>query len=164
MRSSGLYGSAALAATKSTTADAAPRDDDGGAPADRFGGSRPTDFLWDKTLKLAMADDEDIAAQVARKKRAPPPRAARVEIPRRDSTESLPDGFKVDADRATTTYVITNNHYRGQAPANAIELMKILAGRAPDVPAPLLATYPTLASIASASTTVDPANGESKPS
>ena len=103
VRSSGLYGSAALAATKSTTADAAPRDDDGGPPAGRFGGSRPTDFLWDKTLKLAMADDEDIAAQVARKKREKPPRAARVEIPRRDSTESLPDGFKVDADRATTT-------------------------------------------------------------
>ncbi len=48
------------------------------------------------------------------------------------------------ANRTTTTYVITNNHYRGQAPANAIELMKILTGRVPDLPAPLLATYPAL--------------------
>ncbi|KAH8064282.1 hypothetical protein JL722_1144 [Aureococcus anophagefferens] len=156
VRSSGLYGSAALAATKSTTADAAPRDDDGGAPADRFGGSRPTDFLWDKTLKLAMADDEDIAAQVERKKRAPPPRAARVEIPRRDSTESLPDGFKVDADRATTTKSV-----RFADKSLASSASASLASPAKSESTHRSGTRQTAASSASARSLASPAKSES---
>ncbi|KAH8072322.1 hypothetical protein JL721_3588 [Aureococcus anophagefferens] len=157
VRSSGLYGSAALAATKSTTADAAPRDDDGGAPADRFGGSRPTDFLWDKTLKLAMADDEDIAAQVERKKRAPPPRAARVEIPRRDSTESLPDGFKVDADRATTTKSVRFADKSLASSASA----RSLASPAKSESTHRSGTRQTAASSASARSLASPAKSES---
>ncbi|HET7039743.1 MAG TPA: DUF72 domain-containing protein, partial [Gemmatimonadales bacterium] len=37
------------------------------------------------------------------------------------------------AERAQETYVITNNHYRGQAPANALMLEKMSGGE-PDVP------------------------------
>ncbi len=48
------------------------------------------------------------------------------------------------------TYVIANNHFRGKAAANAIELKALLAGGAPQ-PAPpsLIAAYPGLARVAS---------------
>ena len=42
------------------------------------------------------------------------------------------------------TVVIANNHFRGKAPANALELRK-LAGDAVEVPRSLLRTYPRLA-------------------
>jgi uncharacterized protein YecE (DUF72 family) len=46
------------------------------------------------------------------------------------------------------TYVFTNNHYRGQAPANALQLLSKLRGRPVPVPSALLHTYPFLESIA----------------
>lgn len=46
------------------------------------------------------------------------------------------------------TYVFTNNHYRGQAPANALQIISKLQGRAVPVPPPLLETYPFLESVA----------------
>ncbi len=42
------------------------------------------------------------------------------------------------------TIVITNNHYRGQAPANAFQLKRALTGSKPLAPAPLLRRYPAL--------------------
>lgn len=51
-------------------------------------------------------------------------------------------------DRAEEVYVFTNNHYRGQAVANALELRAMLESRPVEVPANLLATYPRLARIA----------------
>jgi len=45
------------------------------------------------------------------------------------------------------TYVFTNNHYRGQAPANALELRSRLEDRRVTVPDSLMATYPRLANI-----------------
>ncbi len=47
------------------------------------------------------------------------------------------------ATAARTAFVIANNHYRGQAPANAIDIAHLL-GRAPRAPAPLLAAFPHL--------------------
>jgi len=47
------------------------------------------------------------------------------------------------------TYVFTNNHYRGQAPANALQILSLLGGGPVSVPAPLLKEFPVLASIAS---------------
>jgi uncharacterized protein YecE (DUF72 family) len=44
------------------------------------------------------------------------------------------------AERAQETYVITNNHYRGQAPANALMMMK-MAGGEPEVPPELAAAF-----------------------
>jgi uncharacterized protein YecE (DUF72 family) len=46
------------------------------------------------------------------------------------------------------TYVFTNNHYRGQAPANALQILSKLRGGPVPVPAPLLAEFPFLQSIA----------------
>jgi uncharacterized protein YecE (DUF72 family) len=45
------------------------------------------------------------------------------------------------AERARDTYVITNNHYRGQAPANAL-MLRWLAGEPIDVPEELRAAFP----------------------
>jgi uncharacterized protein YecE (DUF72 family) len=47
-----------------------------------------------------------------------------------------------------TAYVIANNHFRGQAPCNALQIKSRLAGRRVAVPAPLLATYPELEEVA----------------
>jgi len=47
------------------------------------------------------------------------------------------------------TYVFTNNHYRGQAPANALQILSKLQGRPVPIPAPLVQTYAFLESIAS---------------
>jgi uncharacterized protein YecE (DUF72 family) len=46
-------------------------------------------------------------------------------------------------------YAILNNHFRGQAVANAIELNAILTGARPAIPLTLADTYPRLASITS---------------
>jgi len=46
------------------------------------------------------------------------------------------------------TYVFTNNHYRGQAPANALQILSKLRGGPVPVPAPLLKEFPFLQSIA----------------
>jgi uncharacterized protein YecE (DUF72 family) len=48
-----------------------------------------------------------------------------------------------------TIYIIANNHYRGQAPANALELRSLLEGRPVEVPPLLLASFPRLAKVAS---------------
>ena len=47
------------------------------------------------------------------------------------------------------TYVFTNNHYRGQAPANALQVLSQLRGGPVSVPPPLLREFPFLESIAS---------------
>ena len=46
-------------------------------------------------------------------------------------------------------YAILNNHFRGQAVANAIELNAILTGARPEIPATLVQAYPRLGSITS---------------
>ena len=46
------------------------------------------------------------------------------------------------------TYVFTNNHYRGQSPANALQIMSKLSGEKVDVPELLQRTYPELGAIA----------------
>jgi uncharacterized protein YecE (DUF72 family) len=44
-------------------------------------------------------------------------------------------------------YVITNNHYRGQAMANALQIRNMITGRKVDVPGLLLEKYPVLREI-----------------
>jgi uncharacterized protein YecE (DUF72 family) len=45
-------------------------------------------------------------------------------------------------------FIIANNHYRGQGPANALELAHMMSGRQVTVPESLVAAYPRLADIA----------------
>jgi len=45
-------------------------------------------------------------------------------------------------------FVIANNHYRGQAPANALEMIALLTGRKVPVPPSLARAYPRLDAIA----------------
>jgi uncharacterized protein YecE (DUF72 family) len=46
--------------------------------------------------------------------------------------------------QAGQTFVFANNHYRGQAPANALELKAKLLGHAVEVPDSLMDAYPVL--------------------
>lgn len=48
-------------------------------------------------------------------------------------------------ERAEEIYVVTNNHFRGQAVVNALELMHGLGMRVQQIPESLLAAYPRLA-------------------
>ena len=50
--------------------------------------------------------------------------------------------------KGTDIFVIANNHYRGQAPANALELIHLLTGTPVPVPESLIRTYPHLDEIA----------------
>jgi uncharacterized protein YecE (DUF72 family) len=46
--------------------------------------------------------------------------------------------------KTQVTYVVANNHFRGQAPANALEIMARIADRPVKVPKPLIDEYPDL--------------------
>lgn len=48
------------------------------------------------------------------------------------------------AKQAREVYVFANNHFRGQGPANALELRALLEGRPVDAPDELVRTYPRL--------------------
>lgn len=52
------------------------------------------------------------------------------------------------AAKAQEVYVFTNNHYAGQAPANALELRGLLGMPAVQIPESLLARFPRLSAIA----------------
>jgi hypothetical protein len=49
-----------------------------------------------------------------------------------------------DSDRV---YVITNNHYRGQALANALQIKNMVSGEKIDIPLSLIKQYPVLEDI-----------------
>jgi uncharacterized protein YecE (DUF72 family) len=49
--------------------------------------------------------------------------------------------------RATTTFVITNNHFQGKAIVNALQLIRLLTGNKVKVPEPLRHHYPQLDAI-----------------
>jgi len=51
------------------------------------------------------------------------------------------------APQLSQLFIIFNNHYRGQAPANALELLARLTGGKVSVPPPLLNAYPRLRTI-----------------
>lgn len=51
------------------------------------------------------------------------------------------------AEGAERSVVITNNHYRGQALANALELKQLLTGRKPPAPETLRHAFPQLAAV-----------------
>jgi uncharacterized protein YecE (DUF72 family) len=49
--------------------------------------------------------------------------------------------------KSSKVYVITNNHYRGQAMANALQIRNMITGEKVDVPELLLEKYPVLSEI-----------------
>jgi uncharacterized protein YecE (DUF72 family) len=51
-------------------------------------------------------------------------------------------------DTAEELFIFTNNHYRAQAPVNALELRALLGDAPLDVPPPLLRAYPRLHTLA----------------
>ena len=67
---------------------------------------------------------------------------------REDELDEWIDRIRDIARASEKTYVFTNNHYRGQAPANALQIVSKLTGRAVPVPPPLLEAYPVLGSVA----------------
>lgn len=58
--------------------------------------------------------------------------------------ESLVPLVREIAEQAVETYVIANNHYKGQAPCNVLEFQQLLTGECPPIPRPLLDCYPEL--------------------
>lgn len=64
-------------------------------------------------------------------------RALATVAPRADAPESGPDGLR-------DVYVVTNNHFRGQAVANAKMLEAMVEGRRAEVPAELVARFEEL--------------------
>lgn len=60
------------------------------------------------------------------------------------------DAVRSIAEEGADTYVITNNHFRGKAAVNALQIKAALEGGLVKVPDPLLAFYPELSRIARA--------------
>jgi uncharacterized protein YecE (DUF72 family) len=67
---------------------------------------------------------------------------------RGEELQELVDAVEVISRRARDTYLITNNHFRGQAVLNALELRHTLHRAPVPVPPPLLTAYPELRHIA----------------
>jgi uncharacterized protein YecE (DUF72 family) len=65
-----------------------------------------------------------------------------------EELEPLVDVVEVLSRQARETYLITNNHFRGQAVLNALELRSHLRRSPVPVPPPLLVAYPELRQIA----------------
>jgi uncharacterized protein YecE (DUF72 family) len=56
----------------------------------------------------------------------------------------LADVARAMSSRASAVYAIANNHFRGQALANALQLKHLLQGVVPDAPGELVQAYPAL--------------------
>jgi uncharacterized protein YecE (DUF72 family) len=65
-----------------------------------------------------------------------------------EELEELVEAVEVISQRAREIYLITNNHFRGQAALNALELRYHVRRELVPVPPPLLAAYPELRQIA----------------
>jgi len=49
---------------------------------------------------------------------------------------------------AAAVYIIANNHYRGQGPANALQVKSMITGEKVDVPPPMMDAFPELRQVA----------------
>ena len=61
-----------------------------------------------------------------------------------DSLRPLADTARVMGTTAEALYVIANNHFRGQAFSNALQLKHLIQGVKPEAPGDLVAEYPEL--------------------
>jgi uncharacterized protein YecE (DUF72 family) len=75
----------------------------------------------------------------------------------RDELRPWVDRIRTIADRARRVFVITNNHFRGNAVVNALELQHLLAGDRPCLPRQWLEAFPQLAELG-------PGTGPAQPS
>ncbi len=66
----------------------------------------------------------------------------------KDELEEWVDRIKQLGRRSGKVYVITNNHYRGQAMANALQIRNMVTGEKVDIPQILLEKFPVLKEIA----------------
>jgi uncharacterized protein YecE (DUF72 family) len=64
--------------------------------------------------------------------------------------ESWKERIESVAERAHTTYVITNNHFESKAGVNALELKAMISGKRVQAPPTLIEKYPELRRIADA--------------
>jgi uncharacterized protein YecE (DUF72 family) len=64
-----------------------------------------------------------------------------------DELEDWVSRIKELGEKSGKVYVITNNHYRGQAMANALQIRNMITGEKVDVPEPMLEKYPVLREI-----------------
>ncbi len=65
----------------------------------------------------------------------------------KDELEEWVERIKDLGRKSSKVYVITNNHYRGQAMANALQIRNMITGQKVDVPQLLLEKYPVLREI-----------------
>jgi uncharacterized protein YecE (DUF72 family) len=63
-----------------------------------------------------------------------------------DELNTLADAARSMSESAAELYVIQNNHFRGQALVNALQMRHLIEGMRPPAPEELVATYPDLAS------------------
>jgi uncharacterized protein YecE (DUF72 family) len=61
-----------------------------------------------------------------------------------DELRPLADDARTMGAQANALYVIANNHFRGQAFANALQIKHLVSGVEPEAPAELAAAYPEL--------------------
>ncbi len=64
-----------------------------------------------------------------------------------DELRVLADTARGMASQAKALYVIANNHFRGQALANTLQLAHLIRGDKPDAPDELVAAYPDLVEV-----------------
>lgn len=67
----------------------------------------------------------------------------------KDALQPLADAARGMGAAAEALYVIANNHFRGQAFANALELKHMIQGIEPEAPEDLVAAYPQLREVVS---------------
>jgi uncharacterized protein YecE (DUF72 family) len=64
-----------------------------------------------------------------------------------DELRPLAESARVMGAQASALYAIANNHFRGQAFANALQLKHLVSGIEPEAPAELVAAYPELTEV-----------------
>ncbi|HEU4929218.1 MAG TPA: DUF72 domain-containing protein, partial [Candidatus Krumholzibacteria bacterium] len=74
-----------------------------------------------------------------------------------DELSPWADVIKAAASSSERVFVVLNNHFRGQAPANALELQSMLLGRALPAPPALRRAFPVLSE---RTTPLDPTSGD----
>ena len=67
-----------------------------------------------------------------------------------DALRPLADAARAMGTAAGALYVIANNHFRGQAFANALQLKHLIQGIKPVAPSDLVAEYPGLRDVVTA--------------
>ena len=60
----------------------------------------------------------------------------------KDEIRVLSQKIRAVKQSAEETYAVTNNHFRGQAVVNALEILEEIDARPPEVPPPLAEAYP----------------------